>query len=277
MSRFNYSQYYIASPGRIWGTQADLLIKPYINGNPGSTEQWSVTIPSSPVANTIYAIIVNGYRIAVDSGATPTQATLKSQLLNAFNAQLAATFTANPAVNSFVTATNGSTAILLLTANKYEEKNLILTEGTGLTASVTTQQVARAGIDFGLIVVAAPNNWHKAMLPQATSDRVLGVTLSPYDIEKDAFGEKGKANFPADEPMDVLVRTNGAEGVWVQSDSSSLVPGDPVYVSIAAETRGKVTKNPTNAINISSFASFQYPSQNVNLNQLIALVRFNVV
>lgn len=275
----NYRQYYdVATPGRIWGTQSDLLIKPYLNGSPGDKEQWTVTLPETPTANTVYGINVNSYLVQVNSGSSPTTATLKAQFLNAFSAQLSSSFVpAQMVASNLVTATDGGDETLLITARKEEQVLSVITSGANLTASRTTPATTRESIGFGLIVVADPSNWKAAMLPTGSGNRVVGVTLNPYDIEKDAFGEAGKACFVPDEPMDVLARTNGAEGIWVHAVEPNLVPGDPIYVSYAAGSRGKVTKSSTNAIALGSIASFQSPSQTVNLTQSVALVQFNLI
>lgn len=276
MSRITYGKKYdISSPGRTWGLNQALSVKTYTNDSPGDKEQWTIGIPATPDADTVYAITVGTYRVAVDSGATPTQTNLQSQLVSAFESTLNSTISPPPAIKSLVTVSSSGTDILL-TAVDYEQENLIFVEGNGLTATLTTPKSVPSGIGFGLLVVQG-SDYQKAKLPDAPGQRVVGLTMNPYDLEKDQFGPYGKAYFEPGDPMDVLDRSNDAEGLWVQVMENDIVPGDPVYFSYAANTKGKITKNPTNADDLSAIASFQRPPTVVNNNQLIALVRFNLV
>ena len=272
--RTNYNKRFdYAHPGTIqgMGNQPGVSVKALVNGSGGAKEQWTITTPATPAANSIYGINIDGVLIQFETGTATTQA----QLVAGFNIVFRSNMQAGSKVDLEVNGTD-----LVFSAKSYEERHRItVVSGTGLTASKTVDTSIPETVGYGVIVVRVSGDKpHTARLPTGDpQEKALGFTLAPYDKEWNSLDPNAKPGFEADMPMEVCDRTNGADGGWLHCIESDITEDDTVYYSYAAGTRGWITKNPTDAVDISAIASIQEGTRKYQGENYLVCVRFNQV
>lgn len=279
MSRYrtNYNlKYDVATPGLCSGDTTSLLVQTYVNNAGATKELWTIGTPATVDNSTEYVITVDDLTISYTTDASATRAELIAGLQANYDANMIA-----GAKFDFETSGNN----LLITA-KYLDQTLAVSVNSGsttndLTATKTTASSSGKTVPFGRVVARTSGDPKRgAKLPTVNTDKVLGITLNPKDVERNGIGDAiaTRTVYKANEPMDVLVQTNSAEGVWVECVESDITVDDTIYVSVASGYEGMVTKTSTSNINISSYASFASSVQTAhadNVGQYMVLVRFN--
>ena len=279
MSRYrtNYNlKYDVATPGVCSGDTTSLLVQTYIN-NAGSTkEQWTIGTPATPDNSTAYVITADELTISYTTDASATRAELIAGLQASYNANTIAG-------SRFTFVTSGNN--FLLTAYYTDQTVTVLVNSADttadLTATKTTSASAGATVPFGRFVARTAGEGERlAKLPTVNTDKILGITLNPKDVERNGIGDAitTRTVYKGNEPMDVLVQTNSAEGVWVECVESDIDIDDTIYVSVTAEYLGMATKTSAGNINISAYASFAGSVKTAhvdNVGKYMILVRFN--
>jgi hypothetical protein len=279
MSRYrtNYnSKYDVATPGLCSGDTTSLLVQTFVNNGGASKEQWTIATPATVDNSTEYVITVDELTLSYTTDGTATQAELVTGLQASYDANILAGA-------RFEMETSGTT--LLITA-KFYDQTIAVSVNSGdttndLTATKSTSASTGATVPFGRCVARTTGDAVRAAkLPTADTDVILGITLNPKDVERNGIGDAiaTRTVYKANEPMDVLVQTNSAEGIWVECVESDITIDDTIYVSVASGYEGMATKTSTDNINISSYASFASNVQTAhadNVGSNMILVRFN--
>lgn len=113
-----------------------------------------------------------------------------------------------------------------------------------ISAPVLTNSAVNEQIGYGLFVGQyagyAPKD---ASLPVAGDDTmsVSGVTLITRWNERDKVGQDGKSGYEPFDVMDVVTKTVQNKAIVVRCVESDIAPGDTIYVSVDANTRGWAT------------------------------------
>jgi hypothetical protein len=263
-----------AAPGLFEGTVsgASPTVKTCINGSAGQIQKWTIVPPVTVTPNVTYELdIDNIAKVKFATGATPTGANLIDGLLNAFRS--------NPIAMSLMVA-EGLGGNLVLSSKNFETSHSVIPgvmgDGDLPSASITQPNIVPALIEFGLFVArSAGDNPKMAKLPSAASDIILGITLNPKDIERNAIGTMAKTGFYPNTPMDVCQRCNGADGIWTVAIEPDITEDDPIHVKVGGPTAGRTTKQAAGNIAIGSMASFQSRVERLSSGVLVVLVRFN--
>jgi hypothetical protein len=211
---------------------------------------WSNTIATpATVDNTAaYTVTLTGSEIldgatlsaSFTTDGSATQAELNAGLLAAIRAS---------SLHDYVISTLSSNTITL-TARKYGVNYTLACTTNGattndLTIGTQTATASAGTIPFGRFVVGlnASDNFDEARLPATASGvTVRGVTLAPRAaVVKDAIGNNAKAEYYANEAMDVVVRNNDATGIWVDAESG-ITPNTTTYIDCNTSGRlGRIT------------------------------------
>lgn len=279
MSRYrtNYNlRYDVATPGLCSGDTTSLLVQTYVNNAGTAKEQWTIETPATPDNSTEYIIYADELTISYTTDGTASQAELAAGLKASYDANIIA----GARFDFVVDGTD-----LVLTA-KYIDQTIAVTVNDAdttedLVAVKTTSSSAGNTVPFGRFVARSAGDGERAAkLPTADTDTILGVTLNAKDIERNGIGDSSATRtvYKGEVPMDVLVQTNSAEGVWVECVENDITIDDTIYVSVASGYEGMATKTSTDNIDISAYASFASSVKTAhadNVGKYMVLVRFN--
>ena len=270
MSRLFYKkEYAIATPGNLQtgGGNPSALIKTLINGEPGAKQAWTIPIPATPLANTIYGFSIDNIAtVSFATSASPTQQSLLDGLFAAYQT--------NPPANSLGEILKNGTTDLIFTSKQYQIIRT-LSSSNNLAPVISTQAEVPKSIPYGVGVTRVSGN--RVKRPDGSGQKIIGISLQDVTQERDRVGQYGKNEFPPDRDFPAVARTNGADGVWARVISNNIQEGDPIYCSYFAQTKGYFSNDPTNADDLSAIASFQSEAKIVNDGVIIALVAFNQV
>ena len=250
----------IAAPGLISGL-GEPRINTYTNANSAIADTWELAIPSTPTADLEYTITVNGITVAYTATGTDTQNSLGLALYGAIIHA--------PNFYGLVSATYDATADTITLEGR--SPGQVLTVTSNLTATRTANAgTAPEAVPFGRFVAAKTTYKEgEATLPTAASDELRGIVMSTHFIQRVGVPAGRAAHLHEDE-MNVIEDTLDLKGVWVEAVEATIVPSDPVYVSVAAGHQGKVTK--TSSGNIAALtAVFRNKSQMVG-DKILVLV-----
>lgn len=266
--KYNYKLFDRAIPGQREGSVEGMRVRSLVWKGDGVKEVWTITIPTTPTANTVYAVKINGIATAqFKTDASPTQAELRDGLLLALRT--------NPVAGSQSLPTVSGNNIIL-TAHHYGTENIF--SSTNLTVAKTTSGTMPNLVPFGRFVArpAAETNPNVASLPTATTDKIIGITHRVYDLERtDPRVAGNRVGYPYNEVMDVVDRIGTSTGIWVECFETDITINDGVYVSVATGNEGKVTKTNTGTIDISSRAVFLTAPVSTSDGKMCVLVSFN--
>lgn len=268
MSRTLYQEYMdLAIPGAIKGIGRDYAItaKAYRNGNPGEKEQWEIAVPATVDADSVYEIMVGTTMVGFKTGSSSTQSDLQQGLLRAYQS--------NPIANTLFEITVDGNSLMLM-AHEYDMSQNVLVKSSNtnsLSVSKTQSSQIPGGINFGRLV-AVGDEYNSVRYANAAGDRIIGATLAVYDTERNGRGSNGVNSFEYGGLVDVLERCNKADGIWIETNDPTIVPGDSIFAS--TNNDGFVVKN--SGIDLSAIASFQSQTKQVMNGKQIVLVRFNL-
>lgn len=269
MRRSYNRRFDIAIPGQPAGVfGGNARIKPYHNSSGGVKELWSVALPT-PEADTTYKLRVNGGTAILKVGTdVPTQTEFNTEFLNKIRT--------NPLILSYCTATLAANAIAL---EAKEAGDTLLVLGTEVTATKTLSAVKPIDVPFGRFVArsASETDGLSARLVNNTADVILGVAMSPKDVEAEGIGEKRRCAFFAHDMMDVCADTVGWDGLWVECVEDDIQITDTPYVSLAANFEGAISKSPTSNIALTAArAKIQEKAQILSSGVCVVLLSFHL-
>ncbi len=231
----NYDMYMPeAAPGLLSG-MGNSRILPFINGVGLVYDQYSLTIPATPTSSTVYSVTVDGITTSFTTDASATNAELEDGLLNSMRT--------NPEFNSRVEATLDAVAnTITLTARQYLQP-LAVSAPQFTVTRITASLPKISPIPFGRYIARKSTYVQDvAALPTATTDKLVGITLSNHGTEKTGMYDEAIAGYPAMSTMNAVDRTNDRKGIWVECVEANLTPDDTVYVAVTAGNEGKVTR-----------------------------------
>jgi hypothetical protein len=265
-----YNTYFdIAYPGLFSGLlAASPRVRPFTVGGNGALEQWQIAIPSTVDASAVYKVSLNNAVVAqFTTDASPTQAELL--------AGLSAALLSSPMAGSYATITISGNNILLTA--KWYGMSFTVSANTDTTNDLTvtkpTSTAVPANVPFGRFVGrGSSDKFGTARLITSSSDIVLGITVAVKDTERDGIGPNAKTEYRYPEVMDVCDRTEGCDGIWVETIDEAIGINDAPYIDVAT---GKVTKTTTSNINISAYSSFQSAQFTLSTGVKVILVSFN--
>ena len=235
----NYTQYFDLSRAGFLSGLGEPRVRAYKNSADTRATYYTFPIPAAPTASTIYSITdALGRTASYTTTATPLQADLGAGLLTAIRkSTLFSVASASLSANILtMTARSALTPMTLTTVN--------LPGGAAFNAGI-----ASVSIPFGVFVGRRSTDLaDEVRLPTLTTDRLMGVAMSTYAVEKDAIGTTAKVAYQPNEGMDILDRCNDVDGIWVSCVEPDLNLVDILYVSVTAPTAGYLTRNATGTI-----------------------------
>ena len=110
----------------------------------------------------------------------------------------------------------------------------------------------------------------EARLPTATTDKLVGVTLSTYAAEKDQVGPNAKTEYKPSEIMDVLDRCNTVEGIWIECVGTVGI-NDTLYVSVSGADAGKITTVSSGTIAVTAASLIEGTKVNSDGTRMVLL------
>lgn len=235
----NYTQYFDLSRAGLLSGLGEPRVRAYKNSADTKAGYYTFAIPASPVASTLYSIFdASGRTAAYTTSASPTQTELGAGLLTSLRrSTLYSVASASLSANVLTVTARSSVAPLVLTT-------VTLPAGTAFNAGTVS-----VAIPFGAFVARRSSDLaDEARLPTLSTDKLLGVAMSTYAIEKDAKGTAAKVAYQPNEAMDILDRCNDMDGIWVSCIEPDLNLADTLYVSVTAPTAGYLTRNASGTI-----------------------------
>jgi hypothetical protein len=187
-------------------------------------------------------------------------------LFNAFRANLRA---------SQITSVVNGTSTLTFTHRKDNTPMFVSVGGGGaapltVPTTPTTAAAAPTRILFGVFLTkvagVAPRvvgnlTGGSIRLPNAGDaiTAICGLARLNTSVQKDVVGELATAGYEANQlAVDVQRRLGDLSGMWVPTLETSILESDPVYISVAAGSKGFAQKtNANSAIDASSRAFFR--------------------
>jgi hypothetical protein len=271
--RFYYKNYYDrAIPGQREGSINGYRVRSYVNKLSGALEEWTLTLPATPAADTEFVVINNNHAKAkFKTDADPTKAELATGLLTAIRT--------NPAFGLYLTAVVNVDNDIVLTSNAMGTTNAITVTGTGLSAAITQASVTSPSVPFGRFVgrPAGSTDPNLAGLLTQVTDSVLGITSLIRDVERsDIRTGEPKAVYSHSEVMDVVDYCGGSMGIWCECIEPDITIADGCYVTVAAGQEGKVTKISAGNIDLTAKAKFVTPVSTTVEGVQVVLVHFDI-
>ena len=268
----NYRQYFTqALAGMVEGMGVG-QVEAYHNDSGYVKEVWTVTTPVTPVTATSYSITLYDPDTADSpitisfTTATTVRADLAAGLNNAFRANLRASQIAS-VVN------NGTTLVF---THRDDNVPMFFSVGGGgaapltVPATPTTAAAAPIRIPFGVFLVKIVGSVPRVLgnltggsvrLPNSGDliSAICGFARLNTSVQKDVVGELATAGYEANQlAIDVQRRLGDISGIWVPTLETSILESDPVFVSVAAGSKGFAQKTSANAaIDVSVRASFR--------------------
>lgn len=256
--------------GMLEGTFNDSgRVRCYQNNANGKKEVWTIGVPASPDNSTEYSIKVGDATARFMTDEDATQEELLNGMLNALRT--------NPVVGSrYSTRVDGTN--LVLTAKNTEFEFLVSSE-SGFTVNKTQAKVEPDPIPFGRIVArAASEPSSTCKLLSLTTDRILGISMAPYDLERNGVGSAAYTEYPPYSSVDVIDRTASTSGIWMECDSPDIKIDDVVYASTSAGDEGKLSKTTTASfLSLLGMARFESDAIILESGKLAIKVSFNLV
>lgn len=233
----------ISRPGFIAGMGMPRT-KPYRNAANSLGDVFTIAIPTSPDANASYKISWGAIVAEALTDATPTQAELSASLLTAVrNSDIYGPWVPSLTGNVLTLKSRALGIPQTLTVNTNTTADLVLTQ-TVIAANPSP-------IPFGLFVARkAGDEAGDARLVSAVTDKLLGVTLSTYAIERDSIGPDAGVAYQPNEMMDVVDNCNTLDGIWVQTVDLNITIDDAVYVVPTGVNAGKATRSSGGTITV---------------------------
>lgn len=234
-----YTQYFDISRAGFLSGLGEPRVRAYKNSADTKADYYTFAIPASPVAATLYSITDGAGRTAAyTTTASPTQAALGQGLLDAIRQSDMYDFeTASLAANVLTVTSRSAIDPLVLTT-------VTLAAGTAFNTGVTP-----IAIPFGTFVARRSTDLaDEVRVPTLNSDKIMGVAMSTYAIEKDAKGTMAKVAYQPNEAMDILDRCNDIDGIWVSCVEPDLNLADTLYVGVTGTAAGLLTRSASGTI-----------------------------
>lgn len=228
----------ISRPGFLSG-----LGKPRVRAKRNSadikTQVWNFAITS--LANsTLYSITLNGITASFTTDSSATNSELLNGIVAAIRNSEIYDLAFPTIVGSAVRLTLRTPGATTLTAT-----------AVGFTVTSAVAGAEASPIPFGRFVARKTTDGaDEARLPSADTDKLVGVTLSTYAIERDGIGQEATVAYYPGEMMDVLDRCNDLDGMWVEAVETDITVDDTLYVVVGGDDAGKVTKTASGNIEL---------------------------
>ncbi len=239
MQRSYQDRFFPSAPGFLFGIGRP-RVSMYTNSANSRAAVWKIATPANPSANTAFSYSVNGVVVSVTTDGSTSRTELNGQLLEA---------TRNSDILNVAFVSQTSTG-LTITAREAGVP-LVVNAGVGLTPTNTVVAAIPSGIKFGLFVAESADG--EARLPATDTDKLVGVTLSTYAIERNAVGSNAVTEYPPNEAMDVLDKNNDTHGIWVYCVESDLTTADDIYVVAGGADAGRVTRSDSGTISVPEY------------------------
>jgi hypothetical protein len=265
----NYDFYYPEAAPGIFSGMGNSRIVPFINSVGVVNDTYTIVVPATPTSNTTYTVTVNGIAVSFTTDASATNSELEEGIF--------ALMRSNPEFAANVDATlNAGTNTITIFARQHSTP-LTVVAPQFTVARVTTTLPKANYVPFGRFV-ATKSTYPEcaAALPTATSDKIVGVSLSNHGTEKQGIADDAIAGYPGMSTMNIVDRINDRKGVWVECVEGDLTANDVPYVSVAAGNEGKITKVTSGTISLASVAALKSGSKVLNGKNLV-LVSFNLL
>jgi hypothetical protein len=261
--QLNYQQYMPQGvPGTMRG-MGSYRVEPYLNNATGRRAVVTITPPSTPDANQLYSLLIDGiFGVNVTTDSSPTAVELGQLIYDAIRA--------NPQLFRYLDPSlNTSSGVVTITQNYFNTALTIVQSNAAsttndLTIQATTAPGTGAMIPYGRFVgrkstftMDSNGVSAAALIDDATANvwTVLGPTLKDF-YEKDRKGPDALVGYPFGRTMSVLEDTGTYQGVLVEVVESDIKAGDPLYIAVAAGNEGKASKTSSSNIDVSARGRF---------------------
>lgn len=225
-----------------------------------------LTIPVSPVASTVYSVTdTAGNTATYTTDASPTQSELALGMLDALRNSPIYDLATPKLVGNVLTVTSRS-----------EIDAFSLSGTAAFSIAVFNFGAITPSVPFGVLVARRSTDADdEARLPGLSTDKIVGVAMSTYAIEKTAIGQSAQVAYPANEAMDVLDRCNALDGIWVRCAESDLTISEPLFVKVGGVTAGYLTRSAAGNIALTSASLVKGTVTNSD-NSLMVLLSINL-
>ena len=268
----NYRQYFTQALAGMVEGMGNGQVEAYHNDNGYVKEVWTVTTPVIPVTATLYSITL------YDGDTADSPITISFTTASAIRADLATglnnAFRANLRASQIASLVNSGTT-LVFTHRKDNTPMFVSVSGGGaapltVPTTPTTAAAAPTRIPFGVFLTKIVGSTPRVLgtltggsvrLPN-TGDlitAICGFARLNTSVQKDVVGELATAGYEANQlAVDVQRRLGDISGIWVPTLETSILESDPVFISVAAGSKGFAQKTSANAaIDASARASFR--------------------
>lgn len=267
---------FVALPGMLSGMGSSRIL-PHVN-DAGAVDIFTVTSPTTPVANTDYSVTINGQKVTYRSDDSPTTAEVATGIYNAIRLK--------PTVYRLVEVDkNDSTNVVTLTG-RIQGVPVSVT-GQGLTiANPTpgTQIYASGGLNFVLpfgrfvgrktAYKLSPRGVSTVTLIDATGDELIGITVRSQHTEQVGNFGWAVSGYQFGDTCNVMEDTGTIKGIWVECVEPDLQIGEAAYCAIASGNQGKLTRD-TNGKNITANCRIVGATEPTVGGLFMALCQFN--
>jgi hypothetical protein len=222
-------------------------------------------IPANPLANTEYAVYdLDGQKTGYTTDASPTQAELGAGLLDAIR---------NSPLYDIATPKLEANVLTVTARSAIEPFSLGYSTAGGFSGSAYNQNGAAPGdVPFGVLVARRATDLDdEARLPSLTTDKIIGVAMSTYAIEKTGIGQGAKVAYRPNEVMDILDRCNDLDGIWVPCVESDLNLSDTLYVTVSPTQGGRLTRSATGNIPLTNASLVKGTVTNTDKSRMVLL------
>lgn len=242
-------------PGMMSG-MGSAQIYPHMN-TLGTLDTFTVTPPATVDNSSVYSVSVNGVTVSFTTDANATTAELGTGLYNLMRQ--------DPEFYSLVEVTiNTSTSVITLVSRAVGTTLTVVADPAALTNVITVAKTVSTSsnliIPFGRFVGRLSSyardqrqNVSTATLVNAASGfELLGVTLSSHATEKVGRFGQAQDGYAFGTTMNVVKNTGTYKGVYVECVEPNLVIGDSARIAVGAGNEGKLTKETSGTINVST-------------------------
>ena len=268
----NYRQYFTQALAGMVEGMGNGQVEAYHNDNGYVKESWTVTTPVTPVTATLYSITL------YDGDTADSPITISFTTASAIRADLATglnnAFRANLRASQIASLVNNGTT-LVFTHRKDNTPMFVSVSGGGaapltVPTTPTTAAAAPTRIPFGVFLTKIVGSVPRVLgtltggsvrLPNSGDalTAICGFARLNTSVQKDVVGELATAGYEANQlAVDVQRRLGDISGIWVPTLETSILESDPVFISVAAGSKGFAQKTSANAaIDASARASFR--------------------
>lgn len=220
-------------------------VRAYKNSADTKADYVVFAIPAAPVANTEYFMLDSiGRRASYITDANPTQAELGAGLLSAIR---------NSPLYDVATPKLEANVLTVTSRSEIDSFSLTYTNVGGFSGTTFNFGASSPSIPFGVLVARRATDLEdEVRLPSASTDKIVGVSMSTYATEKTAIGQAAKVAYQPNEAMDILDRCNDLDGIWVTCVEPDLSLSDPLYVCTVSPKIGWLTRSASGNIPLTS-------------------------